>query len=160
MTTKSKREGEVKPLLHLYDDTDPVSTQRSRTMSRIRGKDTKPEMALRRALHAAGLRYRVHDKSLPGTPDISNKSRKVAIFVDGCFWHGCPQHFKVPKTRSDFWEEKIRRNQEKRREVRASYGADWTVVELFECRIKLATDEVVSSIAGGFRAGSGPGSSG
>lgn len=136
METKSASKGERKPLLHYYDRSKPVSKARSKTMSKIRGKDTKPELQLRKALHAKGLRYRVHDKTLPGTPDISNKSRKVAVFVDGCFWHGCPQHFKVPKTRSEFWEEKIRRNRETRHHVLHSYPRAWNVIQVYECEVK------------------------
>lgn len=136
LETKPDPEGQKKPLLHHYDDAVPVSKTRSKTMSRIRGKNTKPELMLRRALWARGLRYRIHDKSLPGTPDISNKSRKVAVFVDGCFWHGCPQHFKVPKTRSDFWKEKIRRNQEKRGQVVKEYPGNWAIFQFFECEVK------------------------
>lgn len=69
---------------------DTVSPEtRSRMMSKIRSKNTKPEMAVRRTLWKSGLRYRVHDRTLPGTPDISNKRKRLAVFVDGCFWHGC-----------------------------------------------------------------------
>jgi DNA mismatch endonuclease (patch repair protein) len=114
-------------------------------MAKIRGKDTRPEVQLRKALWREGLRFRVHDKSLPGTPDISHKSRKIAIFVDGCFWHGCPEHFKLPKTRSEFWKEKIGRNQEKRKEVLASYH-DWMVFECFECEINNNLPGIVVAI--------------
>lgn len=131
--SKSLPDGSMKPLLHLFDGDAPVDPVRSRTMSKIRGKDTGPEMEVRRWLWSQGIRYRVHDRSLPGTPDISNKSRKVAVFIDGCFWHGCPRHYKTPKTRSGFWDEKIRRNREKRQRVRGQYPEDWTIVEFFEC---------------------------
>lgn len=139
---KSAQERAAKPLLHYFDRTQPVDATRSRTMSKIRSKDTKPEMALRRALWARGLRFRVHDRTLPGTPDISNKSRKVAVFVDGCFWHGCPEHFRVPKTRTEFWEEKVRRNRAKRIEVRERYSRRWAVLEFFECQLKDPQDPV------------------
>jgi DNA mismatch endonuclease (patch repair protein) len=82
------------------------SEQRSYNMSRIRGRDTGPEMALRRQLWKMGFRYRVHYK-LPGRPDVVFVSRRIAIFVDGCFWHGCPHHGVRPKTNSLFWAKKI-----------------------------------------------------
>ena len=85
------------------------------------------------------MRFRVHDRSLPGTPDISNKSRKIAVFVDGCFWHGCPEHFRMPKTRTEFWEEKVRRNRRKRRAVLDQYPEDWNVIQFFECKAEEGT---------------------
>lgn len=104
-------------------------------MSKIRGKDTKPELALRRSLWAAGARFRTHAQDLPGRPDIANRRAKVAVFVDGCFWHGCPRHFKAPKTRREFWIEKIARNRRARTRVLAAYADDWKVVQVFECAI-------------------------
>ena len=153
-STKSEAEREIKPLLRHYDDSVPVDEVRSRTMSKIRAKDTRPELALRKALHAKGLRFRIHDKSLPGTPDVSNKSRKVVVFVDGCFWHGCPRHFKVPKTRSEFWREKIQRNREKRIEVMAEYGVEWMVFQFYECEIGSELDAIVEGISAGFNGNS------
>ena len=84
---------------------------RSRMMSGIRGKDTRPEVLVRKALHALGFRYRLHNKSLPGKPDLSFPKYKAVIFIHGCFWHGhsC-RYFKVPKTRTDFWQDKINSN--------------------------------------------------
>ncbi|MBF0391226.1 MAG: DNA mismatch endonuclease Vsr [Alphaproteobacteria bacterium] len=109
---------------------------RSEIMSRVRGKDTAPEMRVRRALWAAGLRYRLHDKTLPGCPDIVFRSRRIVVLVHGCFWHGhqdCPRH-RIPKTRVEWWTEKMRRNQERDAQVRAALGADgWTVLVLWEC---------------------------
>jgi DNA mismatch endonuclease, patch repair protein len=103
-------------------------------MARIRAKDTKPELALRQAVHAEGARFRVHVSTLPGRPDLANRRAKVAVFVDGCFWHGCPKHFVVPRTRAEFWREKVRRNQARRRAVRELY-VGWRVVEVYECTI-------------------------
>ena len=80
---------------------------RSRMISKIRSKNTKPELAVRRMLWKAGLRYRIHDGTLPGTPDISNKRLKLAVFVDGCFWHGCPICHNMLQTNIDFWCFKI-----------------------------------------------------
>lgn len=79
--------------------------QRSRCMSHVRGKDTKPELLLRRALWKKGLRYRLFNK-LPGRPDILFIRKRVAIFVDGCFWHGCPEHGTQPRSNADFWKKK------------------------------------------------------
>ena len=91
------------------------SEKRSEMMSRIGGKNTKPEVLVRKALHAAGYRFRLHRKDLPGTPDIVLPGRRLAIFVNGCFWHGhqdC-RLAKVPSTRTEFWAEKLRRNRER-----------------------------------------------
>lgn len=84
---------------------------RSRMMSGIRDKNTKPELAIRRGLHALGFRYRLHPKDIPGKPDLWLPRYKAAIFVNGCFWHGhdCSQ-FKLPGTRQEFWKTKIERN--------------------------------------------------
>ena len=106
---------------------------RSRIMSRIRGKDTGPELAVRRILWKCGLRYRIHDRTVLGTPDISNKRRRLAVFVDGCFWHGCPVCYREPKTNRDFWRGKISRNMRRREVVRAGLeGQGFRVVEIWE----------------------------
>ena len=83
--------------------------QRSYNMSRIKGKDTKPEMLVRKFLHANGFRYKLHDKKMPGKPDIVLTKYKTLIFVHGCFWHGqegC-KYFKIPQTRTEWWTDKI-----------------------------------------------------
>ena len=106
---------------------------RSRIMSCIRSKDTKPEMAVRRVLWSRGLRYRVHNRGILGTPDISNKRRRLAVFVDGCFWHGCPVCYTEPKTNATFWREKVRKNRARRDAVRAGLEAQgFRVVEIWE----------------------------
>jgi DNA mismatch endonuclease, patch repair protein len=118
---------------------DPLTpAQRRHNMSRIRASDTKPELILRRLLHAAGLRYRLHDRRLPGTPDIAMAGRRVAIFVHGCFWHGhdCPKGV-TPGTNTAFWVAKIRRNRE--RDEAASgrlMGAGWRVLTVWECALR------------------------
>ena len=118
---------------------DTVSPEvRSRIMSRIRSKNTQPEMILRRGLHALGFRYRLHDRKLPGTPDLTFPRRRVALFVHGCFWHGhdCPL-FRWPKTREEFWRAKIARNIENDRKHRAALLADGLRVGVvWECAIK------------------------
>ena len=106
---------------------------RSEIMSRIRGKDTKPEIALRKALWRKGLRgYRKNAKKVPGKPDVCWQGRKVAVFVDSCFWHGCPAHFRQPKTNAGFWRRKIARNKERDREVSERLrGEGWLVIRLW-----------------------------
>lgn len=104
-------------------------------MGKIRGKNTGPELALRRAVWAHGVRFRCHPKSVAGRPDIALSKARLAVFVDGCFWHGCPKHFRVPKTRARFWSEKIARNGERRRTVVREL-AGWTVLEFFECELR------------------------
>ena len=109
---------------------------RSENMARIRGKDTKPELAVRRAIWSAGLRYRLHDKHLPGRPDCVFHRRRAVLFVHGCFWHcheGC-RNFRVPKTRTDWWLEKFARNKARDAEVRKVLEADgWRVLIIWEC---------------------------
>ena len=106
-------------------------------MSRIRSKDTKPEIAVRRALWRTGFRYRVHDRTLPGTPDISNKGKKLAVFVDGCFWHGCPKCYTEPKSNVDFWKTKLLANRTRREKVRANLEEmGFRVVEIWEHETK------------------------
>jgi len=121
-----------------FEDTPP---ERSAVMRAIRSKGTKPEIAVRRALHAAGLRYRIHCKDLPGTPDIVFRSRRVAVNVHGCFWHqhGCSIS-KVPKSRSAYWDVKLGRNQ-KRDDAnrRRLIDMGWVPVIIWECESKNAT---------------------
>lgn len=105
-------------------------------MARIRGKDTGPEMAVRKAFWAAGLRYRLHDKNLPGKPDLVFPGHRTVVFVHGCFWHsheGCP-NFRLPKSRTDWWAEKLARNKARDAEVRAALeAAGWRVIVVWEC---------------------------
>lgn len=111
---------------------------RSRMMSGIRSKNTKPEMALRRGLHALGFRFRLHDRRLPGKPDIVLPRYRAAIFVHGCFWHGhnCSL-FKWPSTRIEFWEPKILRNRRLDSAAEVSLiGAGWRCGVVWECALK------------------------
>lgn len=120
--------------------------QRSRCMSRIKGKDTKPELRLRKALWAKGLRYRLSYK-LPGKPDIVFVGPRVAVFVDGCFWHGCPEHATKPKERADFWEAKLKRNIERDAEVNAELkDRGWTVLRFWEHEIDQSLERVVERV--------------
>ena len=106
--------------------------QRSRCMSAIRGKDTKPEILLRKVLWHKGYRYRLKNR-LPGRPDIVFPTERVAVFVDGCFWHGCPEHYQKPATNAAFWREKIRKNRQRDTEVSALLKSEgWKVLRFWE----------------------------
>lgn len=107
-------------------------------MAAIPGKNTKPEITIRKALFERGFRYRLHDRKVPGTPDIVLPRYHAAIFVHGCFWHGhaCPL-FKAPETRSEFWKTKIERNkQNDEANIKALLAADWRVAIVWECALK------------------------
>lgn len=107
-------------------------------MAAIRGKNTKPELIIRRGLHVRGFRYRLHDKRLAGKPDLVLPKYRAALFVHGCFWHGhdCPQ-FKWPATREKFWRDKIGGNADRdRRNEAALKAADWRVGIVWECALK------------------------
>ena len=122
--------------------------QRSRCMSRIKGADTGPELRLRRALWVAGVRYRLKPKP-PGRPDLFIPSGKIAVFVDGCFWHGCPEHAVRPKTNIEFWKAKIERNMARDREVIAKLSASgWKVLRYWEHDVDADVDRIVVEIAG------------
>ncbi|MBO9620731.1 MAG: DNA mismatch endonuclease Vsr [Niabella sp.] len=112
---------------------------RSYNMSRIRSKDTKPEMLVRKFLFANGFRYRLHNKKLPGKPDIVLPKYKTVIFVHGCFWHGhqnC-RYFKIPQTRTQWWTNKIDGNiVNDQKAVKALKGAGWKVIVVWGCELK------------------------
>jgi DNA mismatch endonuclease (patch repair protein) len=127
---------------------------RSYNMSRIRSKNTKPEVTLRKELFANGFRFRIHAKDLPGKPDIVLKKYRTVIFVHGCFWHGhkdC-KYFVVPKTRTEWWMNKIAGNQQNDIKNKASLEqTGWNVINVFECDLKkdkLATtiNQVINDI--------------
>ena len=117
--------------------TDIVSPERrSAIMSRIRSKDTKPELRVRKTAHAMGLRFRLHRKDLPGTPDLVFPKWRTVVFVHGCFWHrhpGCRKAYE-PKSRVDFWKKKFAANVERDERTRkALEKAGWKVVVIWEC---------------------------
>lgn len=123
-----------------------TSEQRRRCMSNVRNKNTGLEMQLRRALWKAGMRYRVNFK-LPGKPDIVFPKRKVAIFIDGCFWHGCPIHGTNPETNAEFWKTKIKVNIE--RDIRVTSqltDMGWLVIRVWGHEIKECLDVVIKNI--------------
>ncbi|WP_126973878.1 very short patch repair endonuclease [Gynurincola endophyticus] len=117
---------------------------RSFNMSQIKGKDTKPEMIVRKYLFSQGLRFRLHKKELPGKPDICLPKYKTVIFIHGCFWHGhvgC-KYYVIPKTRTDWWLNKINRNIEN--DIKATSELRkmrWNVIEIWECQLKKANLE-------------------
>lgn len=119
---------------------DRISKQhRSWNMSRIRSKDTAPEMRVRSFLHRHGYRFRLHDKNLPGSPDIVLKKHRTAIFVHGCYWHrhlGCKYAY-TPKSRVEFWEKKFEQNVERDSvKERTLQDAGWNVLTVWECETK------------------------
>lgn len=129
--------------------TDIVDKQtRSRMMSGIRGKNTKPELVVRQALHARGFRYRLHRKDLAGKPDITLPRYNAVVFINGCFWHGHSCHlFKWPKTRPEFWRSKIGANQERdRKSIETLLDRGWRVFILWECSVKNARAESLASV--------------
>lgn len=136
--------------------------QRSRMMAGIRGKDTKPEIIVRRLLHQLGYRFRLHRKDLPGRPDVVLPKWKTVVFVNGCYWHGhagC-ELYRPPKTRTEFWDSKIDGN---RRRDEHNYQllreAGWNVVLVWECAVskgrRLPGDQIVSELSQAIRSGSG-----
>ncbi|MEP9350215.1 very short patch repair endonuclease [Xanthobacter sp. KR7-225] len=129
--------------------TDHVDPARSAQMARVRGKDTKPELKVRRALHAAGLRFRLQARDLPGRPDIVFRSRRIAIFVHGCFWHrhrdpAC-KLTRAPKSRLNFWGPKFDANVARdERNQAALREQGWTVIVIWEC--DLAKPHIVEGL--------------
>jgi DNA mismatch endonuclease (patch repair protein) len=107
-------------------------------MRGIRGKDTKPELLIRKALFARGFRYRLHDKRLPGKPDLVFPAYSAVIFIHGCFWHGHKCHlFKWPQTRKEFWRNKINRNRAvDRQAIKKLNEQGWYVLTVWECALK------------------------
>nr|WP_250548150.1 very short patch repair endonuclease [Pseudomonas congelans] len=125
---------------------DVVSAEtRSRMMAGIRGKNTKPEIAVRGYLHSLGYRYRLHHKNLPGKPDLVLARFKVTIFVHGCFWH-CHQgcfYARMPKTREEFWSDKLGKNVLRdERHVEKLISLGWRVIIVWECGVKHCFDSI------------------
>lgn len=123
--------------------------KRSWNMSRIKGKDTKPEIMLRSMLHKSGFRFHVHDKKLPGKPDIVLPRFNTVIFVNGCFWHrhkNCKYAY-TPKSRQDFWSKKFEatllRDAEKAKQLK---NAGWNVVTVWECELKKQPENVLNTL--------------
>ena len=117
-------------------------------MSRIRSKNTKPEVLLRKTLWNLGFRgYRIHNKDLPGKPDIVFKKKKIAIFIDGCFWHKCPLDFQEPKTNTEYWMKKIQANVDRDKKVNEQLRNDgWVVVRIWEHSMRKEPEKTVKRI--------------
>lgn len=130
------------------DIVDPAT--RSRMMAGIRGKDTRPELLVRRGLHALGFRFRLHDRLLPGKPDIVLPRWRAVILIHGCFWHGHGCHlFKWPSTREEFWRQKIGRNREvDLRSEAALREAGWRRAIVWECALKGRTRQPLPDVIG------------
>lgn len=112
---------------------------RSYNMSRIKGKNTKPEMLVRKYLHAQGFRYGLHNKKLPGKPDLVLRKHKTVIFVHGCFWHSHKEcrYFVIPKTRTEWWTEKLNKNKvNDSKHIQHLQKAGWKVIVVWECELK------------------------
>ena len=138
--------------------TDIVETKcRSKMMARIRGRDTAPELAVRRIAHRMGLRFRLHRKDLPGRPDLVFPKHRLAVFVHGCFWHrheGC-RHASTPKSRTTFWTEKFAANVERdARQEAALRTLGWRVLVIWQCetRDEAAVERRLAELIGGDRA--------
>lgn len=130
--------------------------ERSRNMAAIRSGDTKPEMLVRRFLHAHGFRYGVHNKKLPGSPDLVLRKYRTVIFVNGCFWHGhegC-KYFRLPSSNTEFWQTKISANIERDARTAAELAAKgWRVIVVWECELKTAArrEETLARLAASIR---------
>lgn len=127
---------------------------RSEIMSRVKGKDSLAERTLRSALHAEGLRFRLHQRIEGVTVDIVFPGPKVGIFVDGCFWHGCPEHATFPKSNEEYWLPKLADNKERdSRQSDRLRSAGWNVIRIWEHECSPPSPEVVDRIAGACRTG-------
>jgi DNA mismatch endonuclease (patch repair protein) len=125
--------------------------KRSEIMSRIPSKDTRLEQDFLKRLsamsHVAGYRYRKHYKGLQGKPDIAFPVRKVAVFIDGCFWHGCSVHSRVPRSNVRYWKAKLERNQARDKEInRAAKKAGWRVIRIWEHYVKKNPEQAINKI--------------
>ena len=129
--------------------------ERSERMSRIRSTDTKPEIWVRKALHAHGFRFRLHRRDLPGRPDIVLPKYEAVVFVQGCFWHAhrC-QKGRIPATRSEFWKSKFNANQQRdARNTRALRASGWRVYTIWECELTTANkrERAINNLIGKLR---------
>lgn len=116
-----------------------TSAERSNVMRAVKGQNTKPELAIRKMAHGLGYRYRLHRKDLPGKPDIVFTARRKIIFVHGCFWHGhiCKRGRRLPKSNTDYWIPKLRRNVERdKQNIQALTSDGWDVLIIWECETK------------------------
>ena len=126
-----------------------MDPKRSAVMARIRGRNTQPEVMLRKVLWHRGLRYRVDWKTSAGRADIAFPGRRIAVFIDGCFWHGCPDHYVRPRSRGEFWARKLRENVDRDRcQTLALEEAGWVVVRLWEHDVRQDTERAADVVEG------------
>jgi DNA mismatch endonuclease, patch repair protein len=124
-----------------------MTLSRSENMARIRGQNTSPEVALRKALSAAGVRYRLHVKTPGGKADIAIPSKRVALFIDGCFWHGCPEHYVKPRSSSPFWDAKLTENTSRDRRQTLKLDAEgWVALRVWEHELRENPAKVTARI--------------
>lgn len=134
-----------------------MGMSRSDQMARIKGRHTTPERTLRSMLWSKGLRYRVHGRTPVGRPDIVFPSTRIAVFIDGCFWHGCPMHYVRPRTRDAFWAEKLFANVERdRRQTLQLEQEGWRVLRFWEHQVEEEIKAVLDEIAAAASGGCGP----
>jgi DNA mismatch endonuclease, patch repair protein len=134
---------------------------RSALMGRISGENTEPEVLLRKGLWSAGLRYRLHAKTPLGKPDLVFPAKRIALFLDGCFWHGCPEHYVRPRSREGFWAKKLRGNVDRdRRQTSGLVSAGWTVLRFWEHEVYTGLDAVVQAVEREVREGPSGGAKG
>lgn len=137
----------------------PKEERTSYTMSRIRGKDTKPELRLRRALRSIGVRgYRLHWKKVPGRPDLAFPGKRVAVFVHGCYWHRCPFcKLQLPKSNTAFWKDKFQKNSARDAKNKAALlAAGWRTLTFWECELKRAVGSAALQVLEALEAANSP----
>ena len=133
--------------------------QRSYIMSQIRGTRTKPELIVKESIDSRKLRYQ--PKGIPERPDFANKTKRIAVFIDGCFWHGCPEHYQAPARNAKFWLAKRERNRERDVETDAALAAaGWRTLRFWEHEVRTDPDAVARAIAGAARVAPGGRSAG
>jgi DNA mismatch endonuclease (patch repair protein) len=136
----------AKATTKMTDNVDPAT--RSRVMAQVKSADTSPELFVRQALHSAGFRYRLHDLKLPGKPDIVLPRYRMAVFVNGCFWHGhdC-ERFRRPNSNREYWDRKIERNRARDKAVRAALRRDgWKTRVVWECQLQTQTKALITGL--------------
>jgi len=125
-----------------------TTKSRSAVMARILSRNTKPELAVRRELWRLGVRYRIHDARVPGRPDLVHGPSRIAVFIDGCFWHGCRKHYAAPRNNAAYWRAKVSYNRNRRRNVlRALRQRGWSPMRFWECEIEGGVAKVAAQIA-------------
>lgn len=125
---------------------------RRRTMQRIRSRRTRWEDEISRELWRRGCRFRRNVRTLYGTPDFVNRRRRVVVFLDSCFWHGCPEHYNVPQQNADYWAEKLYRNRARDEAVTRFYvDQHWTIIRVWTHDVKYDKDEVIRRISSALR---------